>query len=216
MRHIDKGPEPPELTAWKRTNPKGNYAGLSEVERQAIRKACAGEQFYLCAYCCQPISGERDDTMNEHVEARHQAKQRSLDFTNLVASCTSPRQCDAAHGSQPLPLTPLMFECETELRFKLSGRVEGLTERARESIRVLNLGDTEAGNKALIEKRKRLSEALLWTNGINPSDGLDDEELIRMVVEDITHPENGKLAPYAPVVANMLSAWLGDSTNTDQ
>jgi hypothetical protein len=35
-----------------------------------------------------------------------------------------------AHGSQPLPLTPLMPECETELRFKFSGRVEGLTERA--------------------------------------------------------------------------------------
>ncbi|WP_116473160.1 HNH endonuclease family protein [Zobellella maritima] len=209
MRYIDKGPEPPELTAWKRANPKGNYAGLSEVERQAIREACTSEQFYLCAYCCQPISGENNDTMNEHVEARHQAKQRSLDFSNLVASCTSPRQCDAAHGSQPLPLTPLMFECETELRFKLSGRVEGLTERARESIRVLNLGDTEASNKALVEKRKRLSEALLWEKGVEPDDILDDEALLRMVIDDISQPQDGKLPPFAPVVANMLSDWLG-------
>jgi uncharacterized protein (TIGR02646 family) len=128
MRHIDKGPEPPELTAWKRANPKGNYAGLSEVERQAIREACTSEQFYLCAYCCQNISGLQDDTMNEHVEARRIAPQRSLDFGNLVASCTTPRQCDAAHGSQPLPLTPLMAECETELRFKLSGREERIPD----------------------------------------------------------------------------------------
>lgn len=149
--------------------------------------------------------------MNEHVEARNLAPQRSLDFTNLVASCTSPRQCDAAHGSQSLPLTPLMVECETELRFKLSGRVEGLSERAREAIRVLNLGDTEASNKALVEKRKRLTDALLWQSGIEPSDMLDDEDLLRMVIDDISQPQNDKLAPFAPVVANMLSAWLEKS-----
>lgn len=211
MRKIDKGPEPLTLTAWKKANPRASdakYAKIGQAERQAIRDACTREQFYLCAYCCQQISGHKADTMNEHVQAQRLAPQFSLDFNNIVASCTTPKQCDAAHGAQPLPLTPLMLECETELRFKLSGRVEGLTERARESIRVLNLGDAEVNNKALIEKRKRLSDALLWANGVDPSDGFDDDELLLILIDDITQPQGGKLAPFSPVVANILNGWL--------
>ena len=120
MRKIDKGYEPERLTQWKRQHPQGRYDQLNDLERQDIRIACTKEQFYLCAYCCQTISGTSADTMNEHVEARRLAPSRSLDFSNIVASCTTPQQCDAAHGSQALPLTPLMDECETELKFKIS------------------------------------------------------------------------------------------------
>lgn len=211
MKKINKGPEPLALTAWKKANPRAShatYAKLAQTERQAIRDACTREQFYLCAYCCQSISGHKTDTMNEHVQAQQLAPQLSLSFNNIVASCTTAKQCDDAHGAQPLPLTPLMVECETELRFKISGRVEGLTERARASIRVLNLGDTEVNNKALIEKRKRLSDALLWANGVDPSDGFDDDELLLMLIDDIAQPQDGKLAPFSPVVANILNSWL--------
>ena len=59
MRRINKqqGVEPQELTNWKRANPHGIYADLTEVERQAIRHQCTTEQFYLCAYCGKSISG---------------------------------------------------------------------------------------------------------------------------------------------------------------
>ncbi len=77
--------------------------------------------------------------MNEHVVTRSIAPNRSLDFSNIVASCTTPRQCDAAHKLQPFALTPFMNECETEFKFKISGRVEGLTDRAIETIKVLKL-----------------------------------------------------------------------------
>lgn len=209
MRKIVKGSEPCALADWKRANPTGRYGQLTEVERQDIREACTQEQHFLCAYCCTEITGSNADTMNEHVEAQRLAPQRSLDFSNIVASCTTPKQCDNSHDSQPLPLTPLMDECETELRFKISGRVEGLTERARESIRVLNLGESEASNKQLVAKRKQLSEALLWTNGIDPSEGLEDEELLLVVVEDLLTPDaDGRLQPFAPVVANILRGWV--------
>ena len=208
MREIDKGIEPESLTAFKRAMPHARYPDLSELERRDIRNACTKEQFHLCAYCCQVISGKNNDTMNEHVEAQQLAPNRTLDFTNLVASCRTPNQCDAAHGSQPLPLTPLMPECETELRFRLSGRVEGLTERAREAIRVLNLGDTEQNNKALIEKRKQLVDGLIWANYGGDPDQLEleeDEELIRMLIDDLARPKDGKLKPFAPVLINILS-----------
>lgn len=100
-----------------------------------------------------------------------------------------------------------MPECETELRFRLSGRVEGLTDRARQTIRVLNLGDAEQNNKALIEKRKQLVDSLIWASyGHNP-DQLqleDDAELIRMLIDDLNQSRDGKLEPFAPVLSNIL------------
>lgn len=211
MRKIDKGQEPDSLSAFKRRHPLARYPDVSDAERQEIRHTCAAEQFYLCAYCCQRISGTNEDTMNEHVEAQDRAPNRTLDFSNLVASCTTPKQCDAAHGAQPLPLTPLMPECETELRFKLSGRVDGLTERARETIRVLNLGDTEQNNKALVAKRKQLVDILIWTHyGPNQQQLLqeEDHELLQMLIAELSQPQQGKLEPFAPVLVNILRSLL--------
>lgn len=208
MRKIDKGAEPSQLTNWKRKNPGAKYADLTHIERDIIRRTCAAEQFYLCGYCCDAVSGESDDTTNEHVEAQHLAGGRTVDFNNIIASCKGVNHCDAAHRSQPLPLTPFMIECESEFRFKLSGRVEGLTARATETIRVLNLGDSESANKGLVEKRRRLCEALLWKNGVNPFEGLDDEELIESVVADLLKPHDDRLEAFSPVLANMMNEWL--------
>lgn len=211
MRKIEKREEPDKLTAYKRKNPNARYDDLDDVIRRDIRTACAREQYFLCAYCCQTISGENTDTVNEHVEAQHVAPNRTLDFGNIVASCKAPRQCDAAHKSQVLELTPLMPECETEMRFKLSGRVEGITRRAIDAIRVLNLGDTEDSNKALIEKRKQLVDALIWQNySASPDDLLieDDGELIQILLDDVRTPTGGRLAAFAPVLVNILQAHL--------
>ncbi|MBM7072431.1 TIGR02646 family protein [Shewanella sp. 202IG2-18] len=210
MRKIIKNAtyEPQALTDWKRANPHGRYGDVTEIERQAMRQSCAEQQHYLCAYCTQAISGTSSDTMNEHVAAQRISPNRTLDFSNIVASCRTAKQCDDSHGSQPLPLTPLMDECETELKFKLSGRVEGLTDRAKETIRVLNLGDHEKHNRSLIEKRKQLVSSLLFINGIDASKGLEDDELIEMVINDISTPENGKLAAFSPVAVNVLKQWI--------
>lgn len=199
MRKIDKGQEPASLTAFKHQHPHARYLSLHNSEegqaiRQHICEACTAEQYYLCAYCCQEIGGTSEDTMNEHVEAQALAPNRTMDFTNLVASCKTPKQCDAAHGSQPLPLTPLMAECGTELRFRWSGRVEGLTERAKEAIRVLNLGDTEQSNKVLVAKRKQLVDSLIWTHYGDDQQALaleDDAQLLTMLIEDLSQPKQG-------------------------
>lgn len=207
MRKITKqtGFEPQSLTRWKRTNPQGNYNDLTQAERTDIRSACAIEQLYLCAYCCKRISGGSDDTMNEHVLARRIAPSRSLDYTNIVASCTTPKQCDDAHGSQPLPLTPFDSECETDIRFKLSGRAEGMTADAEETIRILNLGNT---NKSLVEQRKQFVLALLLGQGVDPDDIVDDSDLIEMVIDDLSKAKNGQLEVFAPIAINVLRQWV--------
>jgi uncharacterized protein (TIGR02646 family) len=125
VRKIIKGYEPQDLSDWKRNNKAGRYQDISHIERQAIKNACLKEQFYLCAYCCKQI--DPDNSNNEHVIAQQLAPCLTLEFSNIIASCTTPRQCNDAHKSQPLPLTPLMAECEKELCFKLSGKVEGLS-----------------------------------------------------------------------------------------
>jgi len=212
MRTISKGAEPCCLTAWKRKNTHGAYDDLDKTEegkvvRAKIRDYALNEQFYLCAYCCQQIK-EINACHNEHLEAQKLNPKRTLDFSNIVASCNTPNQCGDAHKSQHLPLTPLMTECETELRFKISGRVEGLTDRAGVTIRVLNLGDDEKNNRALIEKRKQLSNALLWENVINPDDGLEDDEILNILISDLSQPQQDHMEPFTPVVINILRSCL--------
>ncbi|WED24355.1 TIGR02646 family protein [Vibrio sp. JC009] len=211
MRKIVKrqGFEPQSLTDWKRANPNKRYSQLKDAEvRQAIREEAIKEQYYLCGgHCCQPISGN-GDCHNEHVEAQDLNSNRTLDFGNIIASCNSKKQCGDAHGSQALPLTPFMDECESDLVFKISGRVSGKTADAIETIRVLNLGDSEQNNKSLIEKRKALVHALLWKEEVNPEEGLEDDELIDMLIDEISTPKNGKLEPFVPVVVNILRQWI--------
>jgi uncharacterized protein (TIGR02646 family) len=216
MRTIRKGAEPSSLSAWKRANPHKTYARLCPEVRQSIRQQSLEEQYYLCAYCCQRINNSIKDCHNEHLEAQNLNPKRTLDFTNLVASCEIEGQCGKAHKSQHLPLTPSMEACETELRFKISGRVEGVSDRAITTIQVLNLGNHETTNRALIEKRKQLSNSLLLMNGVDPKDGLEDEDLLKLLIKELAEPQNGQLEPFAPVVINILRTWLSPQSDVSR
>ena len=59
----------------------------------------------------------------------------------------------------------------------------------------------------MIEKRKQLSDSLLWANGIAPSEGLEDDDLLQAVIDELLTVD-GYLAPFAPVVANILKNWM--------
>ena len=219
MRKITKGYEPTSFSKWRRDKsnkqtPNSRFEQLFNDKRWDIvndlSQSCVKEQYYLCCYCCCRISGDYSDTRNEHVEARKIAPVRALEYENITGSCTTTGQCDNAHGSQPLPLTPFMDECETELKFYISGRVTGLTPDAVETIRVLNLGDNEANNKKLIMRRKAAIEALLGQAGYTSDDWkLEEDEILEMMLEDLDTPVNGKLEPYAPVLKQILRVHLG-------
>lgn len=208
MREISKGDEPALLTAWKRANPHARYPAVPSEHRRAIRTACITEQFGLCAYCCQSI--DVDTAHNEHIAAQDTAPNRTLDYLNIVASCQTPSQCGHRRGTQFLPLTPLMAECETELKFYLSGRVEGLTERAKTSISTLNLGDTLESNRGLIGKRKALVEAIIFSELLEP-EGLaaEDDDLLVMLMDNLQTPDDHQcLQAFSPVLVNVLRHFL--------
>jgi uncharacterized protein (TIGR02646 family) len=199
LRKITKGSEPIELISWKRKNPHSRYEYLSHIERAAINKSTRKEQFGLCAYCCKKI--DQNNSINEHVEAQKLAPNRTLDFSNIVASCKTLNQCDAAHGSQYLPLTPLMDDCEKEFKFNFSGEVKGLTNRAKETINVLNLN-----NRLLIEKRKKQIRVLIIPPDSIESVLLWDNETIDIFVSEYLQKtdDDHLLDAYTPVLVNIL------------
>lgn len=215
MKLITKNNSPNSLDSWKKSHPQGCYSDLDVSIRQEIRNAALNEQFYLCAYCCVALTGN-NDCHNEHILAKSIYPKNDLDYSNIVASCNNFKQCGIAHKNQILPLTPLMNECEIELEFSISGRVKGLTPRANATIKILNLGDSERNNRALVEKRKQLADAILWKNLINPEEGLDDEKLYHDYIQIISTPENGKLDSFAPVVVNILKGWLNSLETKNQ
>lgn len=207
MRKIEKG-NLAILDKWKRTNKGKKYADLVGHDdlKDAIRHACVTEQHGLCAYCCCRITVEKGSACNEHVQAQCLAPHRTLDFSNIVASCTKAGRCDKAHGHQPLPLTPLMIECEEELQFEFSGLVVGTTPRARECIKVLNLGDTHKSNRGLIGERKNIIDALLFSYGVNSDDLIVEEDgMLDLLIEDMLKVSvQGELQTFSPVLVNVI------------
>ncbi|WP_448093507.1 retron system putative HNH endonuclease [Pseudomonas lini] len=203
MRKINKDIEPQRLTRWKRLNSNLRYRDLPPEESRSIRSACISEQYGLCAYCCQSI--KIDEAHNEHIEAQDSAPNRTLDFSNIVASCEHSHQCGHGRGTRLLPLTPLMDECETELKFYISGLVKGHTERAKMSIEALNLGHTEESNRGLIGQRKALVNALIYTQHLNPDElQYEDEDFLGLLLEDLQTPDTGRLQPFSPVLVNVI------------
>lgn len=209
MRKINKSDEPVELTKWKRKNKNARYDDLDKddkgvIARQAINQKNITDQFGLCAYCCKPINEKT--SINEHLVPQDKNHRLELDFKNIVASCITENQCDNAHKNQHLSLTPLMDQCETELLFFLFGDVQGKTDRANETISVLNLN-----NKKLRETRKQIVDTLLITKGMPPDDLLDleeDDELLNMLIADFKIPKDGLLEPFSPIIINILQSYL--------
>lgn len=208
MRLIAKGQEPIELTTWKKANPHGRYQELDNSEqgkstRRAIRQAAIKEQFGLCAYCCKRISAV--NSTNEHIASQMAAPNKTLDFTNIVASCETPKRCNQARGSKDLPLTPLMPECETELKFRLSGKVEGDSERAAKAIDILGLN-----SKAIREERKQMVDGWLFTEGAPPNElQCLGDELLSDLITDLKKPDDsGQLPPFSPVLIDVIQGLL--------
>lgn len=208
MRRINKGAPPPELVDWISANPNGVYKDLDRTEagrdaRRAIRCAALAEQGCLCAYCCARIDGSTSH--NDHVLPQSTAPNQTADFTNIVASCNIRNQCGDAHGNQHLPLTPFVGACETDLRYSLSGKVQGTNNDATETIRVLNLD-----SRLQRGVRQTMVNALIFAEGAQPDElTLLDDDLLEAIKDSLQREDrDGCLVPYAPVLTNIISQLL--------
>ncbi|MEI6332257.1 MAG: hypothetical protein WCP16_23705, partial [Pseudanabaena sp. ELA645] len=56
------------------------------------------------------------------------------------------------------------------------------------------------------------SDTLLWTNGIDPDEGLEDDQLLEMLINDLVQSQQGQMMePFTPVVINILRSWLSQT-----
>ena len=208
MRQIIKvqGREPEELTVWKKANQGKRYQDLQAPIRQAINRAAIQEQYGLCGYCCQRI--DENNSNNEHVISRQSDKNQTLNFSNIIASCKKKDRCNQARGAKELALTPFMPECELELKFYLSGKLEGNTIRATEAINSLGLD-----NRAIREERKNLVDELIFTEGLFSNElQLRGDEFLNDMISKLDKPDDsGMLLAHSPALINIIRGFLKKS-----
>ncbi len=169
MRHIIKQPSPTEFELWKDTPmsedsdkkptdfdkhfpsnpPKVKEEGKIYYSKYDLKTALLKEQNSLCCYCNVEIKNDHNTTI-KHLKPKEGTKNQHLifDYDNLLASCNGNRKepkprvlhCDAEKDIKEIDLTPKMSECETEIIYAENGGISGITERANETVKVLNLG----------------------------------------------------------------------------
>ena len=205
MRHINKAvEEPPELAEYKRT-PGVNYRGAPKVVKDAIRRDGLRDQYGVCCYCCGPLPREVHLQQIEHLVAQSVDSTRTLDWSNLLISCSSGRPeleparrseytCDDRKADNPLPISPLDPDCEAHFLYvRETGAVlahENDVDSER-TISVLNLDclRLRRGRLAAMDEAQSFLEAL------------PRKDWLRR----FTMPVSGQLTPYEPSIRSLLN-----------
>lgn len=175
MLHIHKEKEPKFLTDFKKKYPRKDYDSDEFSEyRSQLNSILVKEQKGLCAYCCGKITEEKSH--NEHIEPRHPqggVSKRSLDYTNIVASCNNSQTCgikkDNKYDEKKF-ISPLSEECEDKFTYYPDGIIDGDDY----TIGLLNLNSYELQNarKSIYKVLQNLDKDIIQQCYMNE----DDEE----------------------------------------
>jgi len=173
MLHILKNEEPQFLTDFKKKYLKKDYDSKEFAQHRPVLNAeLIKEQKGLCAYCCGRITAEKSH--NEHIEPRHPGKytsNRSLDYTNIVASCNAPETCGNKkknrYDSEKF-VSPLDENCEGKFTYYANGEIVG----DQYTIDLLNLNAYELKNarKAVMRELQNLDKEIIKTCYMNEDD----------------------------------------------
>lgn len=180
MQKIDKTgklPEQSEKGFKKHKNSK--WSDIPEEVKTPLREELFLEQGGLCCYCCQKLKLEWSHI--EHVQCRQDYPKKRFDYDNLLLSCSTPKQCDNAKGNQELSLTPLMKECDNEIKLNLAGELISGSKRADEAIDILKLN-----NRQIRLWRKNLVDAISFVFDPNqsygPPIGIQDRKTLDLIM----------------------------------
>ncbi len=148
--YVKKNGEPPSLTA-QRAEGTTTWEEVPGNVKQDIRRSGWIEQSGLCAFCCARLPDIRSLQRIAHVVPRDVEPLKSMDYENMVISCSSGRDrerfststgnlsCDEAQGANVLPISPLQSDCEKEFYYLQNGAIKGTSVEASTSINILNL-----------------------------------------------------------------------------
>lgn len=171
MIPIYKKPEPHLLTTYRKTSGASyqNMHGASvsgegghdtQDVYSVVLDSLMKEQGYICAYCMQRISNERGKATIEHIVPRSYARDKELDYRNMVAVCNGNRDardnkiktCDAHRGNAKMIVNPLDPTTLSGIGYRKNGKIYSTDERINQDLDVvLNLNCME---RRLPENRK--------------------------------------------------------------
>lgn len=164
MLHIKKGQEPRFLTDFKKKYPSKTYESKEFQEyRTQLNAVLRKEQKGLCAYCCGRI--EENKSHNEHIEPQHPGRfssSRSLDYTNIVASCNRSKTCGMKKSNEYAAeqfVSPLDENCEEQFTYYSDGIMDGDIY----TINLLNLNEygLRTARKAVISSLQGLDKEMI-------------------------------------------------------
>lgn len=183
MQKIDKlGKMPEESVKGFKSYKSEQWGQIPEELKTKLREQLSQEQNGLCCYCCQIIDDKT--THIEHLQCRQDYPKKCFDYENLLLSCSTRKQCDNAKGSQALLLTPLMTECDSEIKLNLAGELVSDTERGKQAIEILNLNNRESERR-----RKGLIDNIKFTFDPNqshsPPINIQDFETLKLIMDSM-------------------------------
>ena len=136
-----------------------SYKQLYSKKRRQLREELIEEQHKLCAYCCGKLN--IDYSIIEHIKPQSLYPELTLDYRNMVASCKGYKRENSSCGIKKQAIydekkfiSPLEKDVEENFRYLPNGTIEGLNERARYTIEVLNLNShhLRMARKAVFEQ----------------------------------------------------------------
>lgn len=211
MREIEKGEEPPRLTAHRQTE-HSDYANFAD--KDGLRCSLLTEQRGICCYCMARIHNGHNTMKVEHWKCQDRYPSEQLNYRNLLGACLGGhgqpqalQHCDTRKGNNNLQWNPAdpSHHIETRVRYDPDGMIRSDdTTFDTELNEVLNLNLPFLKNN-----RKGVYDAVLawWKREKNQLHSpVPRERLVRERNRNVTG--NGVLAPYCQVTVWLLNQKL--------
>ena len=207
MKKITKQDPPQSFRSWRYEgdadwNP--SWGALALAPKNALHVSLLQEQGYICCYCGMGITHETSHI--EHLIPQSKAKELSLDYDNLLASClrqpvsNQPRHCGVLKGNWYDPLmmiSPLNDDCEHRFSFDASGAVSPNNRKdkgAKTTISRLGLNI----DKLTAFRRKAIEGYLEILDSMNSSD------IQRLIASSEHRSSKGSFVPFCFAIAQVL------------
>ncbi|MEB3356020.1 MAG: retron system putative HNH endonuclease [Synechococcales bacterium] len=191
--------------------------------KTVLHESLLWEQGYICCYCGRRIC--RASSHIEHLKPRTTFPELSLCYLNLLASCPgyleeedskslTESQCPQEHcghkkGSwyEPqLMVSPLEIDCEEYFRYTAFGEILPTNAPERELAAQETIERLGLNHVSLERARRQAVEATLLI-----MDGLDAEDLQRLVESYEQPNEEGKYVRFCEVVLYFLKSAVANS-----
>jgi len=196
MKSVEKSQQEPAIYAkWRREGGWDANSPKAEKLKLEIKELLLNEQGFICCYCEDQITADKDSCHIEHLQPKGKYPHLKSEYRNLFCSCNHPKTCGYAKQDDEIRVTPLMNCCEDLFEYHDDGKIKGKDQDAVDTIEILKLN-----SERLIAARNKIIEILLKDDSsfscINTLSEYDD------LVQKYLQPDtNGCFRPYWSVVS---------------